>query len=160
MDAQMPRCHGWRGAADAQPFGYPRVLGQTGKAVNSLCSDIRPLVSCLPYAARLCVSRSWCPFRSLRRSPHRGRIFRRESLAPADEVEQSVIFSLLSPATLLPAHELHFRVKSTPSFLWTSKEKKGAASRRPLSECCALSRTSNQFSRAAVQTSDLNLKRD
>jgi hypothetical protein len=81
-------------------------------------------------------------------------------LAPADEVEQSVIFYLLSPATLLPANELHFRVKSTPSFLWASKEKKGAAGRRPLSECCALSRTSNQFSRAAVQTSDFNLKRD
>ena len=59
MDAPMPRRHGWRGAADAQPFGFPRVLGQTGEAVNSLRSDRRPLVSCLPCAARLCVSRNW-----------------------------------------------------------------------------------------------------
>ena len=60
--------------SDAQPFGFPRVLGfgflrrsnayihvgvgQTGEAVNSFHSDIRPLVSCLPCAARLRASRS------------------------------------------------------------------------------------------------------
>ena len=52
---------GWRGAADAQPFGFPGVPGQTGEAVNSLRSHIRPLVSCLPCVARLRVSRSWQP---------------------------------------------------------------------------------------------------
>ena len=45
--------------SDAQPFGFPHVLGQTGEAVNSLRSNRRPLVSCLPCAARLRVSRSW-----------------------------------------------------------------------------------------------------
>ena len=44
--------------SDAQPCGYPRVRGQTGETVNSLRSDIRSLASCLPCAARLCVSRS------------------------------------------------------------------------------------------------------
>ena len=65
---------GWRGAAKAQPFGFPRVLDQTGEAVNSLHSDIRPLDSCLSCVARLRVSRSWRSFPSFRGSPHRGRI--------------------------------------------------------------------------------------
>jgi hypothetical protein len=87
---------GWRGAADAQPFGFPRVLGQTGEAVNSLHSNIRPLVSCLPCAARLRVSRSWRHFQDFRRSPHRGRNLRREGSAPTDEFERCVIVSLLT----------------------------------------------------------------
>ena len=43
--------------SDAQPFGFPRVLGQTGEAVNSLRSNRRPLVSFLSCAVRLRVSR-------------------------------------------------------------------------------------------------------
>jgi hypothetical protein len=82
MDAQMPRCHGWPGAADAQPFGFPHVLGQTGEAVNSLYSDRRPLVSCLPCAARLRVSRSWRTIHFFRRSPYRGRFFGERSRRP------------------------------------------------------------------------------
>ena len=54
----LPRKVGKSIRSDAQPFGFPRVLGQTGEAVNSLRSNIRPLVSCLPCAVRLCVSRS------------------------------------------------------------------------------------------------------
>ena len=61
--------------SDAQPFGFPNVLGQTGEAVNSLYSDIRPVVSCLPCAARLRVSRSWRTIHFFRRSPYRGRFF-------------------------------------------------------------------------------------
>jgi hypothetical protein len=65
-NAAMP---GWRGAVDAQPFGFPRALGfgflhrstacvhagvdQTGKAVNPLHSNIRPLDTCFSRAVRL-----------------------------------------------------------------------------------------------------------
>ena len=56
----LPRKVGKSIRSDAQPFGFPRVLGQTGEAVNSLRSNIRPLVSCLPCAARLRVSRIGC----------------------------------------------------------------------------------------------------
>jgi hypothetical protein len=146
--------------SDAQPFGFPRVLGQTGETVNSLRSDIRPLVSCLPCAARLRESRRWRSFQSFRRSPNRGRILRRAGSAPTDEFERCVIVYLLTRrasqsltgnkrGVFKPAKLASWRAPgrgqkrraaagrvsrvpfSLPSFFWASKRKKGAAAHPP-----------------------------
>ena len=115
MDAQMPRRHGWRGAAGAQPFGFPHVLGQTGEAVNSLRSDIRPFVSGLPCAARLRVSRSWWAVPPLLSSRAlRSKVWRSQ----ASRLPRSLRSLAMTRFDRVPF--------LLPSFLWASKEKKGA----------------------------------